>query len=61
VIRLDAPLGYVAARNRGIPACSAEVILQLDDDTWPIENVSAAILAEYLLAHPDVGTLAVNT
>lgn len=45
VVRLDEPAG-AAARNHGAEAARGEWIMMLDDDSWPIDDAAAAVMAD---------------
>jgi glycosyltransferase involved in cell wall biosynthesis len=60
LLRNEASMGYVAARNRGIVAARHEVVIQLDDDSWPVEPDAFARVVDFMSEHPRVSALAVR-
>lgn len=59
-VRLPAQSGTCVARNRGIMESSAEVIIQLDDDSWLVEDDAAHVLSECVRSDAAIGALAVR-
>lgn len=59
-VRLPAQSGTCVARNRGIMESSAEVIVQLDDDSWLVEPDAARVLADCVASDATIGALAVR-
>lgn len=57
-VRHDEHVGYIARRNQGILMASHECILQLDDDSWPVEADALSRCEDALQDHPDVGAFA---
>ncbi len=55
VVRLPENLGIPGGRNRGVEACSGEVILFLDDDGWYESAELGARLRDMFTADPKLG------
>lgn len=58
LIRHDASAGYIACRNEGLLACSKAVVLQLDDDSWPVGANALARAEQAMSEFPEVGAFA---
>lgn len=57
-VRHDQQAGYIARRNEGILAACNECILQLDDDSWPVESDAIARCERALAENAKVGGFA---
>lgn len=60
IIRLDESVGCAGARNIAIRAASNEVIIQIDDDAWLIEDDAAHEIANIMFDQADVAALALR-
>lgn len=59
-LRLTSTHGCAAARNVGFLESSADLVIQLDDDSWLIEDDAARKIVDYLRENPGVGALAIR-
>jgi GT2 family glycosyltransferase len=55
VVRLPENVGIPAGRNRGVEACTGEIILFLDDDGWYESDTLGAHLRDRFTADPKLG------
>jgi len=53
-------LGLIGARNFGAKRCEGELILNLDDDSWLVDDDGLMQIATYMDERPDVGVAALN-
>jgi GT2 family glycosyltransferase len=58
--RLEPNVGVVEAHNIGLQKCKGRYILNLDDDSWPVDSGAIAKCVEFMDAHPEVGIAALN-
>lgn len=56
-VRLPRNLGVPAGRNRGVAACTGDIVLFLDDDGWYPSDRLAAHVRDAFLADPRLGVL----
>src|SRR5437868_6188565 len=57
IIRLPENVGIPAGRNRGVEACTGDVVLFLDDDGWYVNDKLVAHVRNRFATEPDLGVI----
>lgn len=58
LIRHEDSAGYITRRNELVVAARNEVVLQLDDDSWPVEADACRVVEEEMSNNPNFGAFA---
>lgn len=58
LIRHEDSAGYITRRNELVSVACNEVVLQLDDDSWPVEADVCRVVEEEMNNNPNVGAFA---
>lgn len=59
-IRLAQNVGLIGARNLGAAECVGDYILNLDDDSWLVDNDAMGKIVRFMDDNQDVGVAALN-
>lgn len=59
-LRTPQNVGLIAARNFGASHCSGEFVLNLDDDSWLVDQCDLERIVQFMSEHPRCGVAALN-
>lgn len=58
ILENDVPLGSVASRDRMLHSATGDIVVSLDDDSYPLANDFFSRLGAVVFSHPEVAVIA---
>jgi len=56
-MREEESLGLLAARNKMMKSCGADLFVSLDDDAWFLKGDEIELAVSYMIANPEIGAI----